>query len=777
MRPPSVLLRAATALAAVALGSTAAGEEAPVSTNRLAQETSPYLLQHAHNPVDWYPWGEEAFARARAEDRPIFLSVGYSTCHWCHVMERESFEDPEVAAVLNRHFVAIKVDREELPDVDDLYMTAVQLMTGHGGWPMSAWLTPDRKPFFGGTYYPKPQFLTLLERIAAAWREERDALVAQADRVTLAVASLRGTAASARALTDEPLRQAVAAAGSRFDERRGGFGGAPKFPNETNLLLLLGRYERAGDAEALRMAALTLRRMARGGIYDHVGGGFHRYSTDADWLVPHFEKMLYNQAWLGRAYLEAWRLTGEPLFLSTLRETLAYVQRDMASPEGAFYTAEDADSEGEEGRFYVWTPAQIRSALPGEGEADLFAAYYGVTEPGNFEHGRSILHVDQPLDEFARGRGADPEALRRGLDEMRARLLAVRAGRERPLRDDKVLCGWNGMMIATFARAGAYLEDPSYVRAAERAADFVWAKLRDGSGRLLRVYRAGRARVPAYQEDYAYLIDGLLEIHAAAGGAGRLAQARQLADEMIARFWDEEGGGFYATGGDHDRLLSRAKDSYDGAVPSGNAVAVHDLVRLARYTGEAGYREKAERTLGAFAEAVSASPLAYTYLLLAADSLWNGEAGPRSDDPRGVLTARLQPAGPWAGSGREVPFTLRLRIRDGWHINSNLPAGDLLIPTEIAVDGVGLPVRLGGADYPAGERLRLPFADEPLSVYRGEVEIRGRLLLGDGRPGAGLARLRLRYQACDDEKCLPPETLPLSIPLRIGPAAGGAVGG
>jgi len=710
--------------------------------NRLAQETSPYLLQHAHNPVDWYPWGEEAFEKARREGKPIFLSVGYSTCHWCHVMEKESFEDEEVGAYLNQHFVSIKVDREERPDVDDLYMTAVQMMTGRGGWPMSVWLTPDLDPFFGATYFPKQQFLQVLARITQSWQDNRGAIDSQAKRVAAAIAEQSQAAASAQSLSAEPVERSVGEIARRFDGERGGFGGAPKFPSETTILFLLGRYERTGDAGALTMARVSLDHMARGGIYDHVGGGFHRYSVDNEWLVPHFEKMLYNQAWLGRCYLEAFRLTGEPLYERATRQTLDYVLRDMTSPEGAFYTAEDADSEGEEGVFYVWRPAEILEIL-GPKDGERFNRFYGVTAEGNFEHGTTILSIGAPLEEFAAAGGTEPEALEKSLAAMRARLLEVRAKRPRPLRDDKSIAGWNGMMIGTFARAGAGLDEPSYARAADRAADFVLKALRDEKGELLRVHRAGKSKIPAFQDDYAYLIDGLLEIYRATGDEKRLGQARALADTMLERFWDEESGGFFSTGSSHQQLLVRSKDSYDGAVPSGNGVAAHDLARLARYTGEPRYREHAERTLGVFAEPITRMPMGYTYLLKAADSLQNGEPGPRADDPHGVVTAVVDPGSAAIAPGGGVA---------------------------VAAEGIGVVAALEDIQYPEGEEIRVAFADEPLAVYSGEVKIAARLVLEAGaEAGPRVARVNVRYQACNDKKCLAPTTLPLELALRVEP--------
>jgi len=758
-------------LALLAGGHGGIGQERAVHENRLSRETSPYLLQHARNPVDWYPWGEEAFARARDEGKPVFLSVGYSTCHWCHVMEHESFEDEEVAAFLNAHFIAIKVDREERPDVDDLYMTAVQMMSGHGGWPMSVWLTPDKRPFFGATYFPKHQFLNVLSRIDAAWAGERESIEAQGTRVAEALAAQKGAAGSARALGAEVLERAVAAIAARFDTVRGGFAGAPKFPSETTLLLLLSRFERTGETRAFDLATVTLDQMARGGIYDQAGGGFHRYSVDADWLVPHFEKMLYNQAWLTRAYLEAYRLGGDPACLRVVRETLAYVLRDMTSPDGAFYTAEDADSDGEEGKFYVWTAAEIDAALPPD-DAALAKAFYGVTAAGNFEHGATILHAPVTLTAFARERKQEPAALATSLDRINARLREVRGKRVRPLRDDKVLSGWNGMMIGAFARAGADLGDEAYRRAAERAAEFVLTKMRDADGSLLRTHRAGTSKIPAFQDDFAYLLDGLLELHRATGAARWLDAAQKLGDEMLRRFWDEEGGGFFATGATHEALLVRSKDAYDGAVPSGNAVAAHALARLARSTGDRRYAEKAERTLAAFATGIEAQPVAYTHFLQAAEVLQDGEVGSIGVDPAGVLTLAVTPASIAVPVGETVAVTLRARLRPGWHLQSHRPSSEAYIPTLVALDTTAAGLTLGDVAYPEGKAVRFAFEPRPLSVYEETLEISLRLTLARDAPaGPRVARLRLSFQACDDQKCLPPESAVVSVALRVAPRA------
>jgi uncharacterized protein YyaL (SSP411 family) len=741
-------------------------QETPMHTNRLAEETSPYLLQHARNPVNWYPWGEEAFAKARAENKPIFLSVGYSTCHWCHVMERESFEDEAVAAVLNQHFVSVKVDREERPDVDDLYMTAVQMMTGRGGWPMSVWLTPDLKPFHGGTYFPKDKFLQLLAGLSQSWQERREQVDGLAERMARALEERSRSSAAALTLSNEPLRDGAKQLAARFDWDNGGFGGAPKFPNETDLLFLLGRYERDGEGPALEMAVLALEKMAAGGIYDHVGGGFHRYSVDAAWQVLHFEKMLYNQAWLGRAYLEAVRLTGREDFRRVVRETLDYVLRDMTSPEGAFYTAEDADSEGEEGIFYAWTPEQLSEAL-GPEDAALIGAFYGVTAEGNFEHGLSNLRISVEPDAFAAARGLEPAALRVRLEGLHRKLLEVRARRERPLRDDKVLAGWSGMMIGTFARAALILDDASYREAAERAAEYVLATNRDDKGNLLRVSRAGKAKIPAFQEDYAYFIDGLLELYRASGQERWLEKASGLAEVMLERFYDAQGeGGFFATPAEHADLLVRSKEGYDGAVPSGNSVAVHALGRLARFTGKPIYQERAEGTLAGFSHAITRAPMAFSYMLSGADALRNGETGPRVADLGGVLTVSIDPDGAALEAGGVLRGRLQLSLRPGWHINSARPDEEHLVATELSGEGLDGGLSLTEVKFPEGDEIELPFNDKPMSVYQGVVEIPFTLqAAADGAAGLRRARLTLRYQACDDRKCLAPAELPLVLAL------------
>jgi uncharacterized protein YyaL (SSP411 family) len=590
--------------------------------NRLANETSPYLLQHANNPVDWYPWGPEALAKARAEDRPILLSVGYSACHWCHVMEHESFEDPETAALMNERFVNVKVDREERPDVDSIYMTAVQQMTGHGGWPMTVFLAPDGAPFWGGTYFPPeprhgmPAFRQVLTALADAWDNRRGDVSRSADELREMLQRTNAAAGQRSTLDTGILDRAFEGLAHRFDARHGGLGGAPKFPQPMLLELMLRHWRRTGSADALRMAEVTLRRMAAGGIYDHLGGGFHRYSVDAEWLVPHFEKMLYDNALLARAYLHAYLATGNDAYRRVVDEVLEYALREMRTPEGAFASAQDADSEGEEGVFYVWTPEEIDAAL-GPEDGPLVRLYYGVTEGGNFE-GRSILHVTRTLADAAKEAGVTAERMADAVARGRTVLYEARAKRVWPGRDDKVLTAWNAMMIHTLAEAARVTERGEWRDAAVAAADFLLTKLRP-EGRLLRTYKDGRAKIGAFLEDHALLADALLALYEATFDARWVAEARALADEMLARFWDEGQGQLYDTASDAEPLVVRPRDVFDNATPSGNSVAVGVLLRLARLVGEERYARPAVRVLEAMAATAERVPVGFGHLLGALD--------------------------------------------------------------------------------------------------------------------------------------------------------------
>ncbi|HEY2387310.1 MAG TPA: thioredoxin domain-containing protein [Candidatus Binatia bacterium] len=617
--------------------------------NRLIRETSPYLLQHAHNPVDWYPWGPEALERAKREDKPILISIGYSACHWCHVMERESFEDERIADLMNSSFVCIKVDREERPDLDHIYMSAVQMLTGHGGWPLTMFLTPAGEPFFGGTYFPPvdrhgmPGFPRVLAGVAQAYREKRD-------QVRESVEQLRGGLQKNElppATADLPADLAVAAARAltrHYDADHGGIGGAPKFPNTMVFSLFLRAWHATGEEQFRTMAVDTVHRMAAGGIYDQLGGGFHRYSVDARWLVPHFEKMLYDNALLVRLALECWQATGgDAECQRVVEETLAYVAREMTHPEGGFYAAQDADSEGVEGKYFVWTEAEVLSLL-GEDDGEVFCRYYDVTREGNFE-GKNILHRTIGLDQLATLTKRPRAEVERIVAEGREKLLRRRAERVPPARDDKILTSWNALMIGAFAEAAKVLGRDDYRAAAERGLAFVRTHLmRDG--RLLRTFKDGEAKLNAYLDDYAFMLNAALDVYEATFDPAHVATARALGEVLIERYEDREQGGFFFTSADHEDLVHRPKPSFDGSIPSGNAAAALGLLRLYYYVGDARFLEAAERTLRCFSGAMTAQPFGFAHMIAAAD-LYQRKPREivvvgRADDPaRRALLARV----------------------------------------------------------------------------------------------------------------------------------------
>lgn len=591
-------------------------------TNRLANETSPYLLQHADNPVDWYPWGEEALDRAREEDKPILLSIGYAACHWCHVMAHESFEDPDTADFMNQHFINVKVDREERPDLDSIYMNAVVAMTGQGGWPMTVVLTPAGEPFFGGTYFPPtprygmPSFRQVLGSIAEAWQKQRAEIDQSAANIAGHLGSSLGLQGRGGALSSDLLNQALNGLLKSFDTQWGGFGRAPKFPPSMALEFLLRIYLARSDKMALHMAEHTLKMMAYGGMYDQIGGGFARYSTDDQWLVPHFEKMLYDNALLARVYLHAWQVTGKPLYRRITEETLDFVARELRHEGGGFYSSYDADSEGEEGKFYVWESAEIRQVL-GE-DANLFMRYYDVTDQGNWE-GQNILRVTREPAEFAEDMGLNEDEVERRLAEARQKLYDTRAKRIWPGLDDKVLTAWNGLMLATFAEAGRALKRPDYTEMAVRNAEFLYQTMRAENGRLLRTWKAGaEAKYNGYLEDYAYLADGLLALYHNTFDYRWFTWAQELAEMMLTHFRDEENGGFYDTSDDHEALIHRPKDVQDNATPSGNAMAALVLLRLSLYTGNGRYWDIAEQAVSALYEAMARYPTGFAQWLCAA---------------------------------------------------------------------------------------------------------------------------------------------------------------
>jgi uncharacterized protein YyaL (SSP411 family) len=593
--------------------------------NRLARESSPYLLQHANNPVDWFPWGPEAHEKAKREDKPIFLSIGYSACHWCHVMEHESFENEALARQMNEGFVCIKVDREERPDLDQIYMNAVQMMTGRGGWPMSVFLTPDLKPFYGGTYWPPsgrmgmPGFDQVLSAVNDAWRNRRTQVDEQAGDLTAELERVASQAHAPGELSLEPLKRAETMLERIFDHRNGGFGGAPKFPHPMDLRVLLRRWRRERRDETLGLVTLTLDKMAAGGMYDQLGGGFHRYSVDERWLVPHFEKMLYDNALLTQSYVEAYQATGNADYARIARETCDYVLREMTDAAGGFYSTQDADSEGEEGKFYVWTPGEIETVL-GAKAAKTFCYVYDVSEGGNFE-GHNILNLPKTLEQCAKILGRESAELAAELAASRTELLAVRNARVWPGLDDKVLASWNGLMIDALAQAAGPLDEPRYLEAATKAAEFVWREMRRNDGRMLHSWRQGQAKFDAYLDDYASLANAFVSLYEAGFDERWIERAAALADTVLKEFSDPAQGGFFYTADDHEALITRQKDSQDSSVPSGNALAATMLVRLGKLCGRSDYLEAARTTLASFTSLMERHPTVAGQMLIALDFL------------------------------------------------------------------------------------------------------------------------------------------------------------
>jgi uncharacterized protein YyaL (SSP411 family) len=761
----------------------AADCESPYGENRLACETSPYLLQHAANPVDWYPWGQEAFDKARQEGKFIFLSIGYSTCYWCHVMERESFADPDTAKLLNQYAVSIKVDREERPDLDEIYMTAVQLMTGRGGWPMTTLLTPDLKPFFGGTYLPRAQLQQLITQAAALWKDDRAAVEDKAERIASAVRQ-------ATRLPGEPLAglpdaalpaRAAAEYAKTFDAFDGGFGPAPKFPQPSQLELLLTDYETRGDKNSLEMVTTTLDAMARGGIHDQVGGGFHRYATDPQWLVPHFEKMLYDNAQLLHLYARAYKLTGNDDFKRVAEDIVAYVRREMTGPDGLFYSAQDSEVDTEEGKSYVWTVEEIERVLP-KADAALARRVWGLDGSPNFA-GNFILHWSQSYADTARAENLNVAELQARLAPIRARLLAARGQRPQPHLDDKSITAWNGLMIEALAYAGQILQRPDYITLARRAADALLKTLRNDDGQLLHVARHSKAKLDAYLDDYAATVLALLALDAAeaqgsASATGgrekvrpeveKLAWARpeaagddprwkaaavSLADTMIATLWDPAGG-FYDTPENVAHLLTRGKNSYDGAVPAGNSLATRALVTLAR-RADARYAGYAAATLRAYGSVLGESPRSIPYLLWGLADYRQAKLAP--DATPGAAPAAPQNSADvvHASTQRDTSdprrFVTSLHLRAGWHVNAAPATLEFVIPTEIRARTGDRTLDLD-IDYPQGEILPAD-RDASIRVYHDGVRIPARL----NSPAPDDLEVMVRIQACNDRgTCLAP---------------------
>ena len=598
--------------------------------NQLSNEKSPYLLQHKNNPVDWHPWGKNAFEKAKKEAKPIFLSIGYSTCHWCHVMAHESFEDSEVAKLMNEVFISIKVDREERPDIDKIYMTVCQIMNNSGGWPLTILMTPDKKPFFAGTYFPKETrfgrigLIDLILKIKDLWNNQREDLLNSSERITNALQDIT-LESLGNSLNEKDLQKAYVQLKTRFDEDYGGFGSSPKFPTPHNLLFLLRIYKRDNNLKALKMVEKTLNEMRKGGIYDHIGYGFHRYSTDEQWLVPHFEKMLYDNALLAFAYIEAFQATKKSQYKETAEEIFTYVMRVMISPEGAFYSAEDADSEGEEGKFYTWQTKDLDAVLNPE-EMKLFTSIYNINKGGNYLEestrnytGKNIPHLTENLSSLAEKNNLSLEELKKKIENIRIKVFQSREKRIRPYLDDKILTDWNGLMIAALAKGGYVFNDKKYVNVAEKAMKFILETLKDEKGHLLHRFREKSAEIGAYIDDYSFLIWALLELYEATFDTLYLKQASNLIDIQINQFWDNNIGGFYFTAKDGEDLITRQKEIYDGAIPSGNSVSMLNLLRFSQITGDQEYERKADVISRVFAESVRNNPFAHAFLMIAVD--------------------------------------------------------------------------------------------------------------------------------------------------------------
>ena len=726
-------------------------------TNRLVHETSPYLLLHAHNPVDWYPWDDEALERAKRENKLIFLSVGYSTCYWCHVMEREVFSSPEIAEMMNKDFINIKIDREERPDLDEIYMTATQLLTQRGGWPNSVFLTPDLKPFYAGTYFPptdmpgRPGFPTILDAVQEAWVTREDEVIESANQISETIAM--ATSSVFTALTAKPLSRSLITGAldylqTNYSRAYGGFGNAPKFPNPANLELLLSEYERASDASLLKMVTHTLDMMAYGGMYDQIGGGFHRYSVDEKWLVPHFEKMLYDNAQLAKVYLRAYQLTHEPRYRRVVEEIFSFVFREMTAPEGGFYAALDAETDAEEGKYYVWTAEEVQKVL-GKKEGERFAKVYGVDKGPNFE-GKNVLYIPE-------GTAAEDDL--KSVAAAGEKLLMARAKREYPLLDTKIIVNWNGLMIDAFAYGYEVLGEERYLAAATKAARFILDTLRKPDGELWHTYTAGVTKQDAYLDDYAFFVKGLLALHRATGKEQWFNAAKTLTDTMIQLFSDDKNGGFYYTKADAKHLIVRTKKPFDSAIPSGNAVAVENLLAFGT-----DYQRYAEKTLRSFAASMAQAPPSFMYMLFALNHYLVSKGALDSDTSRLVTgTAVVK-----SESGGIFNVELDLKIAAGWHVNANPTGQDNLIPTTVLVD-TDTAIEIVDVAYPKGKSVRFAFSDESLNVYEGSLTIplqlkqKPRTLLDRTVP----VLLKLTYQPCNETECLLPRTL--NIPLKLSP--------
>ncbi|MFK7997693.1 MAG: thioredoxin domain-containing protein [Granulosicoccus sp.] len=739
----------------------------PMFINRLISEDSPYLVQHAHNPVNWYPWGEEAFAAAREQNKPVFLSIGYATCHWCHVMERESFENLEIAQLMNDHYINIKVDREQLPDVDALFMSAVMLINGSGGWPMSSFLDPDGRPFYGATYFPPDRFSQLLSRINALWQEQPANVLAQATQLAGELDRINSASAAAVDIGNTEIQRGLLQATAVFDEDNGGFGGAPKFPREPTLFFLLDEAARGNSSEALNMARVTLAKMAAGGIHDHVGGGFHRYAVDSLWRVPHFEKMLYNQAALGRLFAQAFALTGEREHQRTALRLFRYVLRDMSTADGLFYSATDADSEGEEGLFFVWTPEELVEVL-GEEDAQLAKQVWNVTGMGNFE-GHSILYTSLPTTTLADGLNIQHDELLERIDLWTEKMRVAREQREHPLRDEKIIASWNGMMISALIDGANYLNEPAFSRAAIKAGNALWKNLHSENGKLYRTYYNAKASVAGTQADYAYVAESFIALYDTTNDEVWLKRALALVSTMDNDFWDVDAGAYYmgsqvVAGA---KLSARPKDLADNAIASGNSVALRVLTRLYRRTGEEFLNNRANALIDALSGNIAQQPAGFYYLLKALNEHLNGEVGAVQHAARGNVSA--------TASVVNDDLVIDVKLKDGWHINSTRPLQDYLIATTLT-SGDDIPMK--NVRYPDAIQRTLGFQRSELSLYEGQFQIKADLpaptnLLANteaqNKKQAGIYYAELQLQACDDTRCLAPETMSFQLSPIVSP--------
>ena len=728
----------------------------PQYINRLILEDSPYLLQHAHNPVNWFPWGEEAFAIAKQENKPVFLSIGYSTCHWCHVMEEESFDNEDIAKHMNDLFICIKVDRELYPDVDTYYMTAVMMMQGHGGWPMSSFLTPDREPFFGGTYFQPAQFIALMSRIEEVWNNKSAEILEQANAISQQVS---GTMASRQSLSEIGTNVIDLTAQSimnHYDKYHGGFGQAPKFPNEPYLYFLLEYATYSENTDILKAVVNTLHIQSCGGIYDQIGGGFHRYATDQNWLIPHFEKMLYNQANLTYLFAQAHLLSGEADFKRVACETLDYVIREMTNDAGAFYSATDADSEGEEGLFFIWDKKEIESLL-NEEDAREFIELYQVTESGNFER-KNILNLNQPLKDSAKEKRIDYDALIERLTKNKKILWEYRENRIPPLLDDKIITAWNAMMIKSFAYVGQQFGRQNYIDIAINAANYLLNTNQTSQGLLSRSSLAGQASISARQEDYAYLTEALLQIYDVTLDKHWLDKASALANEMIDRFWDEEDGGFFMSMQSTQNLLPASpKEINDNATSSGNSVALRVLVRLTKRTGLQHYKTYAQQLVMAYSDDITQRPYICSYLICGILELFSGE----ESNYQWCAEGNIHVSATTREEDNQYKITLNIRTDKGWHLNQISDENNILLPIiiETASDRT-----ISDVHYPGAIIKALPFQEEPINVYEGNIKITFNVSGKKESPFSGnLLRLKLKLQACNTEKCLSPEMIKLNL--------------